>query len=715
MKTTKSIEEQWRKRVHDELKGTNKGSGSNESVGPNHKLLYTGADIDSLAHLDSFPGFPPFVRGTRASMYAGRLWTIRQYAGYSTAAESNAFYKKALAAGQTGLSVAFDLPTHRGYDSDHPRVTADVGKAGVAIDSVEDMKMLFQDISLENTSVSMTMSGAVIPILAHFLIAAEEQGCAYGNLSGTIQNDILKEFVVRNTYIYPPRASMRISTDVVEFISKHMPRFNSLSVSGYHFQEAGATPVQELAFALADGREYVRSVVERGLDVDDFAGRISFFFAIGSNFFTEVAKLRAARLLWCRVMAEFKPERPASSMLRTHCQTSGVSLHAHDPYNNIVRTAYEAMAAVLGGTQSLHTNALDETFAPPSEFSARLARNTQLILQHETGITDVIDPLGGSYYVEALTDQIANEAWSLIEKISAAGGMATAIANGMPQRMIEQAAIQRQVAFDIGKETIIGVNKYRLEHEVDIDLMKVDGGLVSQLQIKALQNVKRRRDKRSVDAALAALKHVAQTGIGNLLEAAISASRVRATVGEISNTLREIFGEHKAVPSVSEPIYSNACQGDPQFAAIQSRISRIVDSTGERPRMLISTLGQDGHDRAAKTIESAFRDMGFETFLSPLFQTPEEVADVAKRRNVHILGVSAHTGAHNVLVPELMGLLKDKGLGHIVVVCGGIVPPEDHVKLNAFGVRSIFGPNTNLFDAAHVILDFFEGKKRNFE
>ncbi|MFT3986037.1 methylmalonyl-CoA mutase [Aestuariivirga sp.] len=677
------------------------------------KLLYTGQDLQGLTHLDSLPGFPPFTRGPRATMYAGRPWTIRQYAGFSTAEESNAFYRKALEAGQKGLSVAFDLATHRGYDSDHPRVTGDVGKAGVAIDSVEDMKILFDKIPLKDMSVSMTMNGAVIPILASFIVAGEEQGASPADLSGTIQNDILKEFMVRNTYIYPPEASMRIVADIIEYTAKEMPRFNSISISGYHMQEAGATLVQELAFTLADGREYVRAALRKGLDVDEFAGRLSFFFAIGMNFFMESAKLRAARLLWSRIMGEFNPKKDSSLMLRTHCQTSGVSLQEQDPYNNIVRTAYEALSAVLGGTQSLHTNSFDEAIALPTEFSARIARNTQLILQHETGVTKVVDPLAGSYYVESLTASLAADAWALIEEIEALGGMTRAIDKGLPKRLIEEAAARRQAAIDRGEEVIVGVNKYRLEEEAEIETLDIDNRAVRDAQVRRLEATRRSRNPEVCAAALEGLKEVARNGEGNLLASAIVAARARATVGEISDALRQSFGDHKATPEVVSDIYGPASAGDPEFQTLVDRLQAHIARAGKSPRILVAKLGQDGHDRGAKVIASAFGDMGFDVIAGPLFQTPEEAADLAIARHVDIIGVSSLAAGHKTLLPELIARLKEKGAGHIAVVCGGVIPRKDYDFLMQHGVSAIFGPGTNVLDAARAILDLAEGKRGN--
>ena len=636
-------------------------------------------------------------------MYAGRPWTIRQYAGFSTAEASNAFYRRALAAGQQGVSVAFDLATHRGYDSDHPRVIGDVGKAGVAIDSVEDMKILFDGIPLDQVSVSMTMNGAVIPVLASFIVAGEEQGVERRELSGTIQNDILKEFMVRNTYIYPPEPSMRIVSDIIGYTAAEMPKFNSISISGYHMQEAGANLVQELAFTLADGREYVRAAIASGMDVDAFAGRLSFFFAIGMNFFMEAAKLRAARMLWSRIMAEFEPKKPGSSMLRTHCQTSGVSLQEQDPYNNIVRTAYEAMAAVLGGTQSLHTNSFDEAMGLPTEFSSRIARNTQLILQHETGVTKVVDPLAGSYYVEALTDDLAREAWALIEEVEALGGMTKAVASGMPKLRIEESAARRQAAVDRGEEVIVGVNRYRLAEEDAIDILDVDNVAVREGQIARLEQIRATRDGAACDAALATLEAAARDG-GNLLAAAVEAARARASVGEISDAMEKVFGRHRAEVRTLAGVYGAAYEGDAGFAAIQADVEKFAEEEGRRPRMLVVKMGQDGHDRGAKVIATAFADIGFDVDVGPLFQTPEEAAQDAIDNDVHVVGISSQAAGHKTLAPKLIEALRAQGAGEILVICGGVIPQQDYAFLKDAGVGAIFGPGTNIPDAARDIL-----------
>ena len=667
------------------------------------KPLYTAEDTADLPHMGGVPGVAPFTRGVRATMYAGRPWTIRQYAGFSTAEESNAFYRKALAAGQQGVSVAFDLATHRGYDSDHPRVEGDVGKAGVAIDSVQDMKVLFDGIPLEKVSVSMTMNGAVIPILAAFIVAGEEQGVARADLSGTIQNDILKEFMVRNTYIYPPEPSMRIIADIIEFTASEMPKFNSISISGYHMQEAGANLVQELAYTLADGREYVRAALARGMDVDAFAGRLSFFFAIGMNFFMEAAKLRAARLLWHRIMAGFGAKKTESLMLRTHCQTSGVSLQEQDPYNNVIRTAYEAMAAVLGGTQSLHTNALDEAMALPTEFSARIARNTQLILQEETGITHVVDPLAGSYYVEALTAEIADKAWALMEEVEAMGGMTKAVAAGMPKLRIEETAARRQALIDRGDEVIVGVNKYRLDKQDPIEILDIDNVAVRAAQMERLAQVRAGRDEVACQAALAALEAGAR-GNGNLLALAVDAARARATVGEISMAMERVFGRHRAEVKTLAGVYGGEWEGDAGYAAIQAEVEAFAEAEGRRPRIMVVKMGQDGHDRGAKVIATAFADIGFDVDMGPLFQTPAEAAQDAIDNDVHVVGISSQAAGHKTLAPQLVQALKAAGAGEILVVCGGVIPAQDYQYLYDRGVKAIFGPGTNIPKAASEVL-----------
>ena len=701
----------WEKLAERELKAKPQSVETPEGIAI--KQLYTAADLEGMTHLDSVPGIEPFTRGPRATMYAGRPWTIRQYAGFSTAEESNAFYRKALAAGQKGLSVAFDLATHRGYDSDHPRVEGDVGKAGVAIDSVEDMKILFDGIPLKDMSVSMTMNGAVIPVLASFIVAGEEQGATRAQLSGTIQNDILKEFMVRNTYIYPPEPSMRIVADIIAYTAKEMPKFNSISISGYHMQEAGATLVQELAFTLADGREYVRAALAAGMDVDAFAGRLSFFFAIGMNVFMEAAKLRAARFLWSRIMREFNPKNAESLMLRTHCQTSGVSLQEQDPYNNIVRTAFEAMAAVLGGTQSLHTNSFDEAIALPTEFSARIARNTQLILQHETGLTNVVDPLAGSYYVESLTHELSEKAWVLMQQIEESGGMTKAVAAGLPKRMIEESAIRRQVAIDKGEQVIVGVNKYRLEQEEQITSREIDNSAVRKSQIERLRRIRAQRNPEQVAATLAALEQTAKSGKGNILESAVDAARARATLGEISDALRAAFSEHVAKPEIVHDIYGAAYRDDPEYQTLTARLKAFSGKKSAAPRILVAKLGQDGHDRGAKVIASAFGDIGFEVLASPMFLTPLEAALMAVEKSVQVVGVSSLAAGHKTLLPQLIGALRENGGKDIIVVCGGIVPRGDYEFLQQAGVAAIFGPGTNILEAANGLLDILEGKRRN--
>ena len=674
------------------------------------KPIYTSEDLKNLRHLDSLPGFEPFTRGPKATMYGGRAWTIRQYAGFSTAEESNAFYRKNLAAGQQGVSVAFDLATHRGYDSDHPRVEGDVGKAGVAIDSVEDMKILFDRIPLDKVSVSMTMNGAVIPTMACYIVAGEEQGVEQKQLSGTIQNDILKEFMVRNTYVYPPEPSMRIVADIIEYTSAHMPKFNSISISGYHMQEAGANLVQELAYTLADGKEYVRTAIERGMDVDKFAGRLSFFFAIGMNFFMEAAKLRAARLLWHRIMEEFGAKDAKSKMLRTHCQTSGVSLQEQDPYNNVIRTAYEALSAVLGGTQSLHTNALDEAIALPTEFSARIARNTQLILQEETGISNVIDPLAGSYYVESLTAELADAAWDIIKDIDKMGGMTKAVASGMPKLRIEESAAKRQAKLDKGEEVIVGVNKYRLETQDDIEIRDIDDDVVRETQISRLTDIKKTRDSKKCKNALKALEIIAREG-GNLLNAAIEAARARATVGEISMAMEKEFGRHRAEVKTLAGVYGAAYDGDEDFRKIQTEVELFAKLEGRRPRMLVVKMGQDGHDRGAKVIATAFADIGFDVDVGPLFQTPEEAANDAIDNDVHIIGISSQAAGHKTLAQKMIEALKSKGAEEIIVICGGVIPQQDYKFLYDSGVKAIFGPGTNIPTAASEILKLISANK----
>ncbi|XAT60420.1 methylmalonyl-CoA mutase [Rhodobacteraceae bacterium Araon29] len=701
----------WRTAAEKELRGKSLEDLTWKTLeGIDINTLYTSEDVSGLDHMDSLPGQEPFVRGVRSTMYAGRPWTIRQYAGFSTAEASNAFYRKALAAGQQGVSVAFDLATHRGYDSDHPRVIGDVGKAGVAIDSVEDMKILFDSIPLDQVSVSMTMNGAVIPVLANFIVAGEEQGHDKAKLSGTIQNDILKEFMVRNTYIYPPEPSMRIVADIIEYTSNEIPKFNSISISGYHMQEAGANLVQELAFTLADGKEYVKTAIARGMDVDHFAGRLSFFFAIGMNFFMEAAKLRAARLLWHRIMTDLGAKNPRSKMLRTHCQTSGVSLQEQDPYNNVVRTAYEAMSAVLGGTQSLHTNALDEAIALPTEFAARIARNTQLILQEETGVTNVVDPLAGSYYVEKLTADLADAAWQIIEEVDTMGGMTKAVASGMPKLRIEEAAAQRQANIDRGEQVIVGVNKYRLDQEDDIEIRDIDNAAVRETQIARLDSIREDRDAARCEAALGEISRRAAEG-GNLLEAAVEAARARATVGEISMAMEKVFGRHRAEVKTLAGVYGKAYEGDTEFEKIQKSVEQFAKEEGRRPRMLVVKMGQDGHDRGAKVIATAFADIGFDVDVGPLFQTPDEAAQDAIDNDVHVIGISSQAAGHKTLAPKLIEVLEARDAGDILVICGGVIPQQDYDFLKSAGVKAIFGPGTNIPAAAQEILELIRATR----
>ncbi|HMV43500.1 MAG TPA: methylmalonyl-CoA mutase [Leptospiraceae bacterium] len=672
------------------------------------KPLYTYEDLENLGNTNTLPGIFPFIRGPRATMYSHQPWTVRQYAGFSTAEESNAFYRKNLAAGQKGLSVAFDLATHRGYDSDHERVKGDVGKAGVAIDSVEDMKILFDQIPLKEMSVSMTMNGAVIPILAMFIVAGEEQGAKISELSGTIQNDILKEFMVRNTYIYPPKPSMRIIGDIIEYTSKNMPRFNSISISGYHIQEAGGNAVQELAYTLADGMEYVRTALARGLAIDDFAPRLSFFFGIGMNFFMEIAKLRAARFFWADLIKQYNPKKPMSAALRTHCQTSGWSLTEQDPYNNVIRTTIEAMAAVLGGTQSLHTNALDEAVALPTEFSARIARNTQLIIQNETHIPRVVDPLGGSYYIESLTHSIIKEAKKLFEEVEAHGGMANAVEAGLPKMKIEESAAKRQALIDQGIDVIVGVNKFKLKSEDKIEILDIDNTAVREKQIARIKEIKAKRDESAVNAALNAITEASQSGKGNLLDLAVDAARKRATLGEISFAMEKVFGRHQAVIRTISGVYSSLNQDNEKFQAIIKRVEEFAKKEGRRPRMLVAKMGQDGHDRGAKVISTSFADMGFDIDVAPLFQTPNEVAKQSIENDVHIIGVSSQAAGHKTLIPELIEILKKENAGDILIVAGGVIPPQDYDFLYEHGVAAIFGPGTVIPDAAAKILDILE-------
>jgi len=674
------------------------------------KPLYTLADLEKLENIDTMPGFGPFLRGPKATMYAGRPWTVRQYAGFSTAEESNAFYRRNLAAGQQGLSVAFDLATHRGYDSDHPRVVGDVGKAGVAIDSILDMEILFKDIPLADVSVSMTMNGAVLPIMALYIVAAEEQGVSRDKLAGTIQNDILKEFMVRNTYIYPPTPSMKIIADIIEYTSKYMPKFNSISISGYHIQEAGANNVQELAFTLADGVEYVKAAIAKGLEVDQFATRLSFFFAIGMNFFMEIAKLRAARFLWAELMTQFKPKNPLSLALRTHCQTSGWSLTEQDPYNNVIRTTIEAMAAVLGGTQSLHTNALDEAIALPTEQSARIARNTQLVIQEESGITNVVDPLAGSYYVESLTASLIEEGRKLIAEIDSLGGMTKAIESGMPKLKIEESAARKQARIDSGLDVIVGVNKYKLAEETAIDTLDIDNTAVREAQVARLKKLRAERDEAACQAALQAITAVAQTGQGNLLEVCVEAARKRASVGEISDAMETVFGRHKAEIKLVSGVYGKVFEDNQEFAALKKEVDDFADHEGRRPRILIAKMGQDGHDRGAKVIATAFADVGFDVDMGPLFQTPEETAKMAVENDVHVIGVSSLAAGHKTLVPQLVAELQKLGADDIVVVCGGVIPRQDYDELYKAGAACIFGPGTPITRSARETLEAIRKK-----
>ena len=702
----RSNKKDWEKKVAEELNGEPIDSLIWETLeGIDVKPLYTADDLEEISHLDSFPGLPPYLRGPRATMYAKRPWTVRQYSGFSTAEESNQFYRDNIAAGQTGLSVAFDLATHRGYDSDHPRVTGDVGKAGVAIDTVEDMQILFDQIPLNKMSVSMTMNGAVIPIMAMFIAAAEEQGVAQKELNGTLQNDILKEFMVRNTYIYPPKASMRIVADIIAYASKQLPKFNSVSISGYHMLEAGATCTQELAYTLADGVEYVRAAIKKGLDVDSFAPRLSFFFGIGMNFFMEVAKLRAARLLWAELIEkEFAPSNPQSLMLRTHCQTSGVSLTSQDPYNNIIRTTIEAMAAVLGGTQSLHTNSFDEALALPTPFSAQIARTTQLILKEESGLTNVVDPLAGSYYLESLTASLVNEARKLIEEAEELGGMTRAVQAGVPKLRIEESAAIRQARIDKKEETIVGVNKYISKNQDPVDIRLIDNQQVRDQQIKKIMSVKSKRDEKQCQTALDQLESAARKETSNLLEIAVEAAKARATVGEISLALERVFGRHQAVAQSISGVYRSEYEGDKNFMKIEEQISSFAKNFGRRPRILVAKLGQDGHDRGAKVIATAFADMGFDVDIGPLFQTPEEAAKQAVENDVHIIGVSTQAAGHKTLVPMLIEALRNEKAENIVVVCGGIIPEKDIPDLKSQGVGAVFGPGTNVTEAAMAVI-----------
>ncbi|WP_260582824.1 methylmalonyl-CoA mutase [Sphingopyxis sp. PET50] len=700
--TDKPTRDQWAEAAAKEVKGKDLTWHTPEGI--DVKPLYTAEDVQTDPGL---PGFAPFTRGVRASMYAGRPWTIRQYAGFSTAEESNAFYRRNLAAGQKGLSVAFDLATHRGYDSDHPRVVGDVGKAGVAIDSVEDMKILFDGIPLDQMSVSMTMNGAVIPILAFFIVAGEEQGVDRKFLDGTIQNDILKEFMVRNTYIYPPEPSMRIISDIFGYTSREMPKFNSISISGYHMQEAGATQVQELAFTIADGAEYVRYGVASGLDIDKFAGRLSFFFAIGMNFFMEIAKLRAARVLWHRVMTNLGAKDERSKMLRTHCQTSGVSLTEQDPYNNVMRTTIEAMAAMLGGTQSLHTNALDEAIALPTDFSARIARNTQIVIQEETGMTKVVDPLGGSYYVEALTQELVDKAWEIVERVEKEGGMAKAVAAGWPKAMIETAAAARQARVDRGDDVIVGVNKYRLANEDLLETLEVDNTKVREAQIARINKTKAGRDEAACQAALKALRDAAageQSIENNLLAHAVEAARARATLGEISSAMEESFNRYATQPTPVKGVYAAPYEGDARWQQVLDGVAAVERRMGRKPKLLVAKMGQDGHDRGANVIASAFGDMGFDVVSGPLFQTPEETVVLALESGVDVVGASSLAAGHKTLIPELIAKLREAGRNDIKVIAGGVIPPQDYDYLRDAGVQGIYGPGSNVVECAADVL-----------
>ena len=703
----------WEELARKELKGREVSELDwHTAEGIRLKPLYTAADLEELEMANTLPGFFPFLRGPKATMYAGRPWTIRQYAGFSTAEESNAFYRKNLAAGQKGLSVAFDLATHRGYDSDHPRVVGDVGKAGVAIDSVEDMKILFDQIPLDEMSVSMTMNGAVLPVLAAYVVAAEEQGVSQEQLSGTIQNDILKEFMVRNTYIYPPTPSMRIIGDIIAYTSEHMPRYNSISISGYHIQEAGATAVQELAFTLGDGLEYVRSALQRGMLIDQFAPRLSFFFGIGMNFFMEIAKLRAARFLWAELLKPFTPQKSQSMMLRTHCQTSGWSLTEQDPFNNIVRTTIEAMAATLGGTQSLHTNSFDEALGLPTETSARIARNTQLILQEEAGIPNIVDPFGGSYFMESLTNALIQEARQTLQEVEELGGMTKAVASGMPKQRIEEAAARRQARIDQGKEVIVGVNKYRLEQEERVEVRDIDNSAVREAQIHRLNQVRQNRNNTAVEGILKHLREAAVSGQGNLLALSIEAIRVRATVGEISDAMEQAWGRYNAPIRSIAGVYGSEYAEDSDFADVREEINQFAVDEGRRPRIMVAKMGQDGHDRGAKVISTAFADLGFDVDIGPLFQTPEEVVRQAIENDVHVIGISSQAAGHKTLVQQLMQVLLAEQVDDMIVVVGGVIPPQDYEYLYQQGVACIFGPGTKIPQAAREVLSAVREKTK---
>jgi len=704
----------WEKQAASELNG--KASSSihwKTPEGIEIKPLYTAEDLEKFAYTETISGFAPFTRGPRSTMYAGRPWTIRQYAGFSTAEESNAFYRKNLAAGQKGLSVAFDLATHRGYDSDHPRVVGDVGKAGVAIDTVEDMKLLFDQIPLDQMSVSMTMNGAVLPVLAAYVVAAEEQGVKQGQLNGTIQNDILKEFMVRNTYIYPPSASMRIAGDIIEYTSKHMPRYNSVSISGYHIQEAGATAVQELAFTLGNGLEYVHTALNRGMTIDSFAPRLSFFFGIGMNFFMEIAKLRAARFLWNNLIQQFKPKKAQSAMLRTHCQTSGWSLTEQDPFNNIVRTTIEALAATLGGTQSLHTNAFDEALGLPTETSARVARNTQLILQEEAGIPHVVDPFGGSYFMESLTDSMIRETTKLLGEVENLGGMTKAVESGMPKQRIEAAAARRQALIDQGKEVIVGTNKYQAENAEPVEVREIDNSSVRNAQIERLKNIRKSRDTQKVDSALKTITDAAETGEENLLALSINAMRLRATVGEVSTAIEKIWGRYNAPIQSISGVYAKAFLDQNKISSVREEIYSFAKKAGRRPRIMVAKMGQDGHDRGAKVIATAFADLGFDVDIAPLFQTPEEVVKQAIENDVHVIGISSQAAGHKTLIEQLMMVLQKEKAEDIAVVAGGVIPPQDYDFLKNLGVACVFGPGTPIPEAAQGVLAAFDKKLLN--
>jgi methylmalonyl-CoA mutase len=699
----------WEKQAEQQLRGKPlDGLNKVTPEGIEQKALYTAADTAALQYADTMPGLEPYIRGPQATMYAGRPWTVRQYAGFSTAEESNAFYRQLLAEGGQGISVAFDLATHRGYDSDHDRVTHDVGKAGVAVDSVEDMKVLFNEIPLDKVSVSMTMNGAVLPILAGYVVAAEEQGVEQGDLAGTIQNDVLKEFLVRNTYIYPPAPSMRIIGDIITYCTENMPRFNTISISGYHIQEAGADAALELAYTLANGKEYIRTAIAAGLKIDQFAPRLSFFWGIGMNFYTEVAKMRAARLLWSRIVDEFNPENPKSKMLRTHSQTSGWSLTEKDPYNNIVRTTIEAMAAAFGGTQSLHTNALDEAIALPSESAARIARNTQLILQEETGITDVIDPWGGSYMMESLTSEIAEKAWSLIEEVESHGGMTKAIGSGLPKLRIEEAAARKQALIDRGENVIVGVNKYQNDQQDEVDVLVIDNSAVRTNQLGRLQETKGQRDQSRVEEILSKLTESANTGEGNLLALSIEAMRARATLGEVSEALEKVYTRYEAEVRTVSGVYGGLYQDDSDWQSIVKRVEAFEGNHGRRPRMLVCKLGQDGHDRGAKVIATAFADAGFDIDLSPMFSLPAEAVQQAIENDVHIIGVSSQAAGHRTMVPQLIDELKKAGAEDIIVIVGGVIPKQDYAFLEECGVKGIFGTGTAIPKAVESVLDTLE-------